>query len=110
MAKYNCWYQSIENPNHQYDIREIIYRCPKTGSLLEVEHDLEALKTRTPDYWKELFATRYRKQQWPARVGYAKVGDGPWLELWNDGSKRPVCLWFRIVRLLPRVFQKKYKL
>jgi threonine synthase len=71
MAKYNCWYQSIENPNHQYDIREIIYRCPKTGSLLEVEHDLEALKTRTPDYWKELFATRYRKQQWP-------YGSGVW--------------------------------
>ena len=52
----------------------------------------------------------YRKQQWPARVGYAKVGNGPWLEVWNDGSKRPVCLWFRIVRLLPKVFQKKYKL
>ena len=71
MAEYNCWYQSIENPNHQYDIREIIYRCPNTGSLLEVEHDLEALKTQTPDYWKELFATRYRKQQWP-------YGSGVW--------------------------------
>ena len=42
---------------------------------------------------RKLRSTRdYRKQQWPARVGYAKVGDGPWLEVWNDGSKRPVCL------------------
>ena len=51
-----------------------------------------------------------KKQQWPARVGYAKVGDGPWLEVWNDGSKRPACLRFRIVRLLPKAFQRLHML
>ena len=71
MHKYNCWYQSIEDSNNRYNIREIIYRCPKTGSLLEVEHDLEELKTQTADYWKELFEKRYRKQKWP-------YGSGVW--------------------------------
>ena len=46
MDKYNFWYQSIENPENKYDIREIIYRCPKTGSLLEVEHDLDLLREK----------------------------------------------------------------
>jgi len=38
---------------------EIIYRCPKCGDLLEVQHDLDALKTQSPDKWKESFAERY---------------------------------------------------
>ena len=71
MHKYNCWYQSIEDPNSRYNIGEIIYRCPKTGSLLEVEHDLEELKGRSPESWKELFDTRYRKRKWP-------YGSGVW--------------------------------
>jgi len=71
MDKYNCWYQSIENPENKYDIREIIYRCPKTGSLLEVEHDLDLLREKKPEEWKNLFDQRYRKQKWP-------YGSGVW--------------------------------
>ena len=71
MDKYNCWYQSIENPENKYDINEIIYRCPKTGSLLEVEHDLDLLRERGPEEWKNLFDERYRKQSWP-------YGSGVW--------------------------------
>ena len=56
MDKYNCWYQSIENPENKYDIREIIYRCPKTGSLLEVEHDLDLLREKKPEEWKNLLS------------------------------------------------------
>ena len=71
MHKYSCWFQSIENPEYKYDIDEVIYRCPKTGSLLEVEHDLDELKKETPKYWKDLFDSRYRKQSWP-------YGSGVW--------------------------------
>ena len=41
---FNCWFQSIDDPNNKFPIDEIIYRCPDTGSLLEVAHDMEALK------------------------------------------------------------------
>ena len=48
------------------------------------------------------------KQKWPAKVGYAKIGNGPWYEVWNDGSYRPT-LWTKmILLLLPKVFRKKY--
>ena len=41
MHKYSCWFQSIENPEYKYDIDEVNNRCPKTGSMLEVEQDLD---------------------------------------------------------------------
>jgi len=50
----------------------------------------------------------WKNQRYPARVGYGKVGDGLWYEYWNDMSWRPT-LWTRIVLLLPKVFQRKYK-
>ena len=50
----------------------------------------------------------WKNQKYPARVGYAKVGNGPWYEVWNDGSYRPT-LWTKIVLLLSKVFRKKYK-
>ena len=37
-----------------------------------------------------------RSQKWPAKVGYAKVGNNPWYEVWNDGSFRPTP-WTRIL-------------
>ena len=46
------------------------------------------------------------KQKWPAKVGYSKVGDGPWYEVWNDGSYRPT-LWTRIKLLFPFLFSSK---
>lgn len=71
MDKYSCWFQSIENPEYKYNIEDVIYRCSKTGSLLEVEHDIEELKKNPPEYWKELFDSRYRRQSWP-------YGSGVW--------------------------------
>jgi len=68
---FNCWYQSIENSNNKYPIEEILYRCPETNSLLEVTHDLEALSKYDSTYWKDLFDSRYRKQNWP-------YGSGVW--------------------------------
>ena len=71
MDNFDCWYQSIDNPNNRYSINEILYRCPETGSLLEVVHDIDALKKYDSEYWKELFDSRYRKQNWP-------YGSGVW--------------------------------
>jgi len=49
---------------HRLD--EVIYRCPKCGDLLEVVHDLDALRrARTAGEWKQLFAERWRSVEEP---------------------------------------------
>jgi len=48
------------------------------------------------------------KQKWPAKVGYAKIGNNSWYEVWNDGSFRPT-LWTKIKFLLSKAYQNKYK-
>ncbi|HET6280678.1 MAG TPA: threonine synthase [Polyangia bacterium] len=55
----------------EYALDEIIYRCPKCGDLLEVVHDLDALRTRTAAEWTKLFDERYLRTQWP-------YGSGVW--------------------------------
>ena len=49
-----------------YPLDEVIYRCPTCGDLLEVVHDLDALRrARTAAGWKELFAERWRSTAEP---------------------------------------------
>jgi threonine synthase len=49
-----------------YPLEEVIYRCPRCGDLLEVVHDLDALRrTRSADGWKQLFAERWRSIEEP---------------------------------------------
>jgi threonine synthase len=48
---------------------EILYRCPRCGELLEVAHDLAALKTRTAAEWKALFEARWRSVRFPDTSG-----------------------------------------
>src|SRR6185295_6023858 len=40
---YNAWFECINGCHGQYSLREVIYRCPSCGDLLEVHHDMEAL-------------------------------------------------------------------
>jgi threonine synthase len=49
----------------------VIYRCPRCGELLEVAHDLDALRARSADQWKALFAERWRSLEAP-------YGSGVW--------------------------------
>lgn len=59
-AKYRAWFQCFAGCGETYPLDEIVYRCRKCNSLLEVRHDLEALRTRSADQWKRLFARRWR--------------------------------------------------
>jgi len=54
-----------------YALDEIIYKCPKCGDLLEVVHDIQALKTRSAAAWMKLFDDRYLRNTWP-------YGSGVW--------------------------------
>ncbi|MDF1565219.1 MAG: threonine synthase [Deltaproteobacteria bacterium] len=45
-------------PEGRHPLDEIVYRCPACGGLLEVVHDLEALKTVEAGAWRERFERR----------------------------------------------------
>lgn len=50
-------------------LTEVIYRCPSCGGLLEVQHDLAALKQRTGAQWKALFDARCGQLRLPYASG-----------------------------------------
>jgi threonine synthase len=68
---FSCHFQCVAGCEGRYDIEEVIYRCPRCGELLEVRHDLDALKARDGDAWKRLFDQRAGTSRWP-------YGSGVW--------------------------------
>ncbi len=70
MKKYFAQFECI-NPacRAQYSINDIIYTCKKCGSLLQVVHDMEALKNLSPDAWKKLFEERLGSVRFPNTSG-----------------------------------------
>lgn len=53
----------------KYPINEVKYRCESCGGLLDVEHDLNPLRERSGDEWKELFSARSPMSNWPYQSG-----------------------------------------
>jgi threonine synthase len=64
-AHYHC----LNNCPGNYSLDTIIYNCPQCGDLLEVRHDLAALRQKSAAEWKELFDRRYRGREWPYNSG-----------------------------------------
>jgi len=54
-----------------WPVTQAIYTCPNCGGLLEVVHDLDALRNRSGPAWTKLFDERYRQNTWP-------YGSGVW--------------------------------
>ncbi|MBC8332059.1 MAG: threonine synthase [Anaerolineae bacterium] len=75
---YTSWYQCVRGCGRRYSIYEVVYRCEDCGGLLEVEHDIDALRDRSADEWKALFDQRTHTHTWP-------YGSGVW------GKKEWVC-------------------
>jgi len=70
--QYRAWFQCInQGCKATYPLDTIIYRCRQCGSLLEVTHDIEALRQRSAEEWKKLFENRYKSTEWP-------YGSGVW--------------------------------
>ena len=63
-ARFRC----ISGCAGDYPLDQVIYRCPTCGGLLEVAHDLAALRARSADEWKRLFADRWRSIDEPSGV------------------------------------------
>ena len=60
-----------------HPIDAVLYRCPRCGDLLEVAHDLDALRDKSPDAWRRLFDRRYRRTAWP--YGSSVWGKKEWI-------------------------------
>ena len=74
---YRACFRCIAGCAGEHSLLEPIYRCPSCGNLLEVSHDLESLRTRTPDAWKHLFDERYKRTTWP--YGSSVWGKKEWV-------------------------------
>ncbi len=68
--KYQAWFESLSNPSERYSLDEIVY-TDQGGGLLQVVHDVQALKRHSADEWKQIFDNRARRNDWP-------YGSGVW--------------------------------
>ena len=75
---YRAWFQCI-NPQcgATYPLNSIVYQCQQCHSLLEVQHDMEALARRGAAAWMKLFEDRYKSNEWP--YGSGVWGKKEWL-------------------------------
>ncbi|MBN1500595.1 MAG: threonine synthase [Spirochaetes bacterium] len=69
--KNKAYFKCIKGCTGEFALSEIIYKCPKCGSLLEVEHDIENLKKTSSDEWKNILNSRMGTSKWP-------YGSGVW--------------------------------
>ena len=74
---YRAVFKCIAGCSGEYDLEEAIYRCPACGDLLEVVHDLSALRSHTAKDWKKIFDDRYKRTEWP--YGSAVWGKKEWV-------------------------------
>ena len=74
--EYRSHFSCVAGCEGSYSIEEVIYRCPKCGELLEVRHDIDLLRRRSPSAWIALFDERVRTNRWPYGSGVWGAGSG----------------------------------
>ena len=67
----------IRGCSGEHSLLKPIYRCPTCNDLLEVVHDLDALRTHSAGSWMRLFDERYKRTTWP--YGSAVWGKKEWI-------------------------------
>jgi len=65
---FSAAFRCIAGCSGSYPLDRVIYRCPTCGDLLEVVHDIEALRAKPAEAWKQLFDQRWR----------SPAADEPW--------------------------------
>ena len=74
---YRAVFRCIAGCHGEHSLEAPIYRCPTCGDLLEVAHDLDALRDRTAAEWTRLFDDRYKRTIWP--YGSSVWGKKEWV-------------------------------
>ncbi len=72
---YSAWYRCVRGCPGRYDVFDVIYRCPACGGLLEVAHDVEALRVRSGPEWRDLFDARAGHRAGSAASGVWAKGE-----------------------------------
>lgn len=75
---YRATFRCTAGCHGDHSIWQPLYRCPTCGALLQVVHDVGALRDRSATEWRRLFDDRYKRTAWP-------YGSGVW------GKKEWVC-------------------
>jgi len=70
-VSYSAEFRCFSGCAGSWPVTHPIYRCPSCGGLLEVVHDLDALRDRSGASWMRVFDDRYRQNRWP-------YGSGVW--------------------------------
>ncbi|MGE0825807.1 MAG: threonine synthase [Candidatus Binatia bacterium] len=76
--RFRAWFACAAGCSGELPLNQVIYYCPQCGSLLDVQHDRTALRSRSAEEWRTLFDDRYRRSTYP-------YGSGVW------GKKEMVC-------------------
>jgi len=74
---YRAAFRCIAGCPGELPLDEPVYRCPRCGDLLEVAHDLDALRDRSAAGWMKVFDDRYKRTIWP--YGSAVWGKKEWV-------------------------------
>ncbi len=74
---YHAAFRCVSGCAGEHSLYEVIYRCPSCGDLLEVVHDLEPLRARSPAAWMRLFDERWLRTTWP--YGSSVWGKKEWV-------------------------------
>jgi threonine synthase len=74
---FSAAFRCIAGCHGTHSLEQPLYRCPSCGDLLEVVHDVEALKSRSAAAWMRLFDDRYKRTTWP--YGSSVWGKKEWV-------------------------------
>ncbi|MCG5053509.1 MAG: threonine synthase [Myxococcales bacterium] len=69
MKPFRAVFKCISGCAGEWALDEVIYRCPTCNDLLEVRHDMEALRQNSAYQWMKLFEDRYLGTEWPHGSG-----------------------------------------
>ncbi len=67
---HRAWFESLADPSERYGLDEVVY-TDRSGGLLQVVHDMDELQKTSAAEWKQIFADRAKKNEWP-------YGSGVW--------------------------------
>ena len=74
---YHAVFRCIAGCHGEHKLAQAIYNCPTCGDLLEVSHDVQALRDRSAAAWMRLFDERYKRTTWP--YGSSVWGKKEWV-------------------------------
>ena len=67
----NVYFRCFNGCEGRHSVFEVIYRCPKCDSLLEVHHERDPLKKKSAQEWRKILDSRASTTEWP-------YGSGVW--------------------------------